>query len=505
MKYTVQFLLTGFTAILFSACTTPSPVSPEITTSQITQPVTTTAEAVLSDQSKSVNNNRETLQALSTETPDVIGSTSSSPLSFPTATSVMEPPKVITSPAVQPTATTTVNTPEATPTTMEKTPVPTSTPFPLISPVPLERYYLSEPATLPIQQGKNNEQTVIYLGWTSNSRQLVGYTINQETQQTKSFVKFSTKIDVTLSTTPEILFDASGMQLQYENNFPVPSVQLLGQRDLLLIREQLGENLFSFAITDFSGVKQVEIGPATSPIYAISPDGWLAYLNENQLVVIDPEQADKTRKIIFPDQYGFKVDAELFSFSLSPNGKLIALYAPADSLQTGQFKIIDTTKGEAITVEPSPNYAVAYSQWSPDGQMLAFIEASYYKPAYEGAIGEFREPHLAIIQSDGQNKWVVNYRDSEKNAMTMAIFVWGHIGKRLVSIAEPLKCYGTPGCQNHIILIDAAQKSNIELFSSESLITHPLYWSPDNNQLAFICFSPEINRGAQCISDLLVK
>jgi hypothetical protein len=166
-----------------------------------------------------------------------------------------------------------------------------------------------------------------------------------------------------------------------------------------------GAIVYSFTGQDHEAVANVAIGPGSTQPEAIaggrcpawSADGsvlaWVTYEGTATLVIAGPDGTPTDEVLLV------EAPKQSVSFALSPDGRRVAWFKPAEAGSELWVAPVDGTPGARV-VEASGTAGTAYDlpAWSPDGRFIAYGAIETDSPT-----GESRRSGLFAVAADGSD------------------------------------------------------------------------------------------------------
>ncbi len=366
-------------------------------------------------------------------------------------------------------------------------------PPPTIGPGLLSNYQLEEIARLSVSDKKQ----VFLGGWTADSQNLFVYRIeeindiesqNNEGEQNTFVALLPLKQgeDISIQTSSTDL----GPRVGWHSAFISRPVEQLGNLDYFVYREHRTDNQFKLWLSSFDGSQKELLAETDLPNFASSIDGYLAYINQNQLHLLHPTQTknDIIATVSLGD-IALEINDRLFDIRLSAEGKYVALYDSRVHLYT-----IDMHQQTVTNLSlDGDDTQVLDADWSPDGQTLAYTVGLNPDQISVSGAG------LILQEANGGNRRNIKYSSTSDNEpASIHDFEWSPDGNYLAAVVDPYQC---TDCRDLIIFISKNGENIKELIKVSDLAN--IKWVPNGSEISYLCTDDPYQLAQICISNVI--
>ncbi len=421
-------------------------------------------------------------------------------------------------PTVSPSATAT---PNKTPTehpiqSQEATPEPTATPFtpeavqatvilitpppppPTIGAGPLSGYKLGKIKHLPV----NRENQTVLAGWTADGQSLFTFSlINQGAISTQNDSNNQNSIVTLLPLNQNEVINPQELPTNNlsplvgrDPKFPSAPIKQPDNSDYFFYRENLSEKQFKLWMSNFDGSRQKLVTETDMSNFSVGPDGYLAYVNQNQLHIVKPtfeQLQDSILSTFSLHDISLHITDDSLNFTLSSKGDQVAVYD-----NQGHFYIVNTPQQTLTDISLPNTMEVQEVAWSPDNLSLAYTIGSNSDNLRSGG-------NILYLRNvnEGIEQVVENNYSFSNEALGVYNIRWSPNGEVLAAILSPFtQC---TDCRDVLVLISQDGLHITELEKSDFLWA--IEWSPNGSQIAYLCIDESYQPAEICISNLIIE
>ena len=367
-------------------------------------------------------------------------------------------------------------------------------PLPTVVPIAQSEYQLTEIARLP---NNRNGQYLNLTGWLSDN-QLFVYGLanpasdaeNKATTQ-ETFV-MALPVDQNIVVSEDLPVTQLDASLTYwsVDSLSEP-IKLSNAKGSFIYRKEIDDGQFELWLSSLDGSQQQrQVTQMDTPAFAVSEDGLLAYVNNDQVFIVNPTMTQNVHLTdVSLEDYDLDTGTRYFDLALASGGEHLAMYD-----YDGHFYIVDLKNNIKHNLSVPETVQVIDAVWSPDGKMLAYTVGPHTDQIVIGGAG------LRLQDADVAND-PIRAGYSGSSGYEPVSFVkpsWSPDGKIVSAITDPYQC--NDDCRDVLIFLSSDGKTLTEVEKQRTFYT--LKWSPNGNYVAYYCFKGDGQPGNICISEI---
>jgi len=235
-----------------------------------------------------------------------------------------------------------------------------------------------------------------------------------------------------------------------DTGFYRPPIKRPRYLDYFFYLETISDNHFKLWLSNYEGSEQHLVTEMDTPHYGVSDDGYVVYLHDNTLHLINPTfsqpQADSVATTPF-EPIEIDITDRYFGIFPSPQGKYVAL---VDDF--GRFYTINFVAQAITDLSISSDYTIYYLNWDPDGTTMVYKQGSSFKQIQ---LDNLQQEHIIIQKADGSEKQQIQYSTTATGRqISVSRPQWSPDGHLIVAwVYRSSYCY--EDCDERVILISA--------------------------------------------------